>query len=272
MNQKISSGNPLLWGIIILVIIAVSSCTDFFADVNLQKNWEEMESGKIVVHYRTEGFSSAISPSVEDVQSILKNQNLYYRAIQDSIHQTFTDKVMIYLYNKDEGEDLIGTDGGGHAIPKMNCFYYVYLPERRELTDQYNIKNAPLGAHELVHVISHRALGYPPTKMMSEGYAVWLDGNYGGYSINDIIRKYRDDEPEKIMTPNELLKETFDKESVYYPNAGVLIRYLVRTYGIEKINQLFISPKDEFREDFRKITGDEWEKMGEAYDRYINSL
>ena len=258
--------------ITILVLFALTSCTDFFADVNLQKEWKEMESETIIVHFRPEGFSSSPSPDEETVRSILDNQNLYYRVIQDSIGRSFNDKVLIYLYNKDESEKLIGTDGGGHAIPKLNSFYYTYLPNRREITDQYNIINPPIGAHELAHVITHRTLGYPPTKMMSEGYAVWLDGNYAGYAIDDIIRKYRKDEPQKIMTPDELLTETIDKESVYYPNAGLLIRYLVQTHGIEKINRLFTSKEDDFKEDFQRITGESWETMSSRFERYINNL
>ncbi len=256
----------------LLGLFVLSSCTDFYADVNIQKEWKQMESGKIVVHYRPEGFSSAPSPDEEVINTMLENQNFYYRVIQDSIQRSFSDKVLIYIYNKDEGKSLIGTNGGGHAIPKLNCFYYTYLHEKGELTDQYNIKNPPLGAHELVHVITHRVLGYPPTKMMSEGYAVWLDGDYGGYAVNYIIRKYRNDEPQKIMTPDELLTETIDKESVYYPNAGVFIRYLVHTYGVEKVNQLFVNEEEEFKKDFEKITGDKWKTMADEYTGYLNNL
>ncbi|MBS3771860.1 MAG: hypothetical protein KGY69_16535 [Bacteroidales bacterium] len=258
--------------IALLVLIGLSSCTDFFVDVSLQKEWEEMESENIVIHYRPEGFSASPSPDENAVQTMLENQNYYYHVIQDSIQRSFSDKVLIYIYNKDEGKSLIGTDGGGHAIPKLNSFYYTYLPDRRKLTDQYQKKNPPLGAHELVHVITHRTLGYPPTKMMSEGYAVWLDGDYGGYGIDDIIRKYRDDQPDKIMKPSELLKESTDKESVYYPNAGVFVRYLVRTYGVEKVNQLFVSDEDAFQKDFEKITGDKWKTMADEYTGYINNL
>ena len=271
-TKKLVIRKSQTWTIFILGLLIFSSCTDFFADVNLQKEWKEMESEKIVLHYRPEEYSSSPSPNKEAVRIMLKNQNLYYRTIQDSIQRKFNDKVLIYIYNKDEGEHLIGTDAGGHAIPKMNCFYYTYLPERREITDQYNIKNPPLGAHELVHVITHRALGYPPTKMMSEGYAVWLDGNYAGYTINEIIRKYREDEPKKIMTPDELLVETIDKESVYYPNVGVFIRYLVHSYGIEKVNGLFTVKASEIKKAFKKATGDQWVDMSKEYADYLYNI
>ncbi|MFW5916079.1 MAG: hypothetical protein ACOCTM_01260, partial [Bacteroidota bacterium] len=256
----------------LLGLFVLSSCTDFFADVNIQKEWKEMESEKIVVHYRPEGFSTAPSPDEEVINTILENQNFYYQVIQDSIQRSFSEKVMIYIYNKDEGKSLIGTNGGGHAISKLNSFYYTYLHDKGALTDQYNIKSPPLGAHELVHVITHRTLGYPPTKMMSEGYAVWLDGDYGGYAVNEIIRKYRNDEPEKIMTPDDLLKETIDKESIYYPNAGVFVRYLVLTYGIENINELFTVQESGFKKAFKNMAGTSWDEMSSEYARYINNL
>jgi len=253
-------------------LFLLTSCTDFIADVDHQKDWKTEEYGNILLHYRPEGFSSSPSPSAQEAKRIVQNQNVYYRGIQDSIRRSFHDKVLVYLYNQDEADALIGTDGGGHAIPKFNCYYYTYIANRKKLVDQYQVEDPVIGAHELAHVITHRLLGYPGTKMMSEGYAVWLDGIYGGYRIADIVRSYRHQQPEKILTPNQLLTETNRKESVYYPNAGVFLRFLVNAYGVESINMLFSRPSENLKDEFHYVTNTTWEEMSARYNSYIEAL
>jgi hypothetical protein len=228
--------------------------------------------GKILLYFRFEGFSEQPSPSIEETDSLVNQQNFYYTAICDSIGRDFSEKVTIYLYNRDEAEKHIGTDGGGHAIPKLNTIYYTYLPEQREHTDPYGIENPLMGAHELVHVITHRTLGYPGTKLMSEGYANWLDGCYAGYRIEEIVRHYRDEEPAKIMSPEQLLTETSISESVYYPNCGIFIRFLVRRYGVEAVNSLFTVPAEAFRDAFDLVSPESWESMTVAYMNHITAL
>ena len=249
-----------------------SSCTDFIAKVDRQEEWKKLDSGKIRLYYRAKGFSSSPSPGAAVAQQIVQNQNLYYQAILDTLEEDFSDKVLIYLYNEDEAEELTGTNTGGHAIPKYNCFYYSYMSQRRPFTDKYGIENPVIGAHELVHVITHRILGYAGTKLMSEGYAVWLDGTYGGYPIKNLILKYRNEEPEKLMNPDDLLFERKGKESVYYPNAGMLLRFMTHRYGVVPINRIFASSPDELKDHFRQATGESWEDMAGRYEQYINAL
>jgi len=267
--------NRIITFIIILLIGGawmLPSCTNFIADVDLQDDWQVKESGKIRLYYRAGGFSGKPSPGDELAEKIVENQNIYYRAILDTLKRSFNDKILIYLYNEDEAEELIGTNTGGHAIPKYNCFYYTYLSGLPSLEDRYGVDNRVIGAHELAHVITHRILGYPGTKLMSEGYAVWLDGTYGGCPIEDIIRKYRDKEPEKIMSPDALLNEQVDKEAVYYPNAGVLLGYWAHAYGIAPINLIFSSRRETLKDDFRKVTGVDWQEMSAQYEQYLNEL
>jgi len=270
-NRVLESSWKTLWGLTAALFL-LTSCTDFIAGVDHQKEWEKEKFGRIVLHYRPEGFSSSPSPSFEEAQRIVQNQNVYFRAIQDSLQRTFDEQVLIYLYNQDEAEEMIGTDAGGHAIPKFNCFYYSYRVNRKQLTDQYQVKDPVIGAHELAHVITHRLLGYPGTKMMSEGYAVWLDGIYGGYRINTLIRSYRDDQPRKILTPDQLLTKSTSKEAVYYPNAGIFIRFLVHTYGVTNINMLFSRSADHLKDEFHYVTHTTWADMSSRYANYIEEL
>jgi len=253
-------------------LFVFARCTDFIAGVDRQDDWKVIESGKIQLYYRAGDFSSAPSPGQQVAGRIVQNQNVYYQGILKRIQVSFTDKVMIYLYNEDEADELIGTNTGGHAIPKYNTYYYTYMSNRRSFIDQYGIEDPVIGAHELAHVITHRTMGYPGTRLMSEGYAVWLDGFYGGYPIEDIIRKYRDEETDKLMSPEELLDEKEDSESVFYPNAGMLIRFWTSQYGVVNINRLFTSSEDEFKKHFMQAAGESWEDMTSRYDQYLQSL
>ncbi|MCF8233186.1 MAG: hypothetical protein K9G67_04475 [Bacteroidales bacterium] len=256
----------------LLLMVMMTSCTDFIADFGNDDQWVLETSGHIVLHYRQAGFSSAPSPSADEVQEIINNQDFYYRAIQDSLQLDFSDNVLIYLYNKDEAEEAIGTAGGGHSIPAFLSYYYTFIYDIPAYTDQYGIADPYLGAHEMVHVISHHRLGVPGTKVMSEGYAVWLDGGYARHDINDIVIHYRDNEPEKLLNPDQLIYETIDSESVYYPNAGVFLRFLVHSYGIETCNALFTTGMDDFIPHFESLSGVPWEEMSNLYAVYLEGL
>ena len=255
-----------------IITILLSSCTDFIVPIDKQEEWLTNKSDNIILHYRSPDYSSSISPTEEISKQIVSDQNYYFSTIQDSIQRQFNNRVLIYLYNKDEAEEFIGTNSGGHSIPKLHCFYYTYLPDKPDYTDQYGIENPYLGAHELVHVITHRCLGYPGTKMMSEGYAVWLDGSYGGNDIKDIMIHYRDNEPEKILSPTQLLNETTEIEAIYYPNAGTFIKFLVSRYNIENINTLFTIRENDFISRFYQHTATDWQDMSDKYFNYVDNL
>jgi hypothetical protein len=249
------------------------SCTDFIAHVEHENEWSTLDSANIVLYYRPENHSSKASPSMDQARYIVKSQNIYYRAIQDSLHCEYNDKVLIYLFNIDEAYDKIGTNGGGHALPKFNTYYYTFIDSNRSITDPFGIVDPYLGAHELVHVISHRCLGYPGTKLLSEGYAVWLDGTFARLHIKDLIIYYRDNAPEKILTPDQMLFNAKSIiSSIYYPNCGIFTKYIVQQFGVEIINSLFNINEEDFILHFEMQTGENWEDLCAAYTLYLNNL
>lgn len=263
--------NNIIMTFIVLVIF--SSCSEMIVRRDNDENWLIAGGESIALHYRPPGFSDSASPSLEQAEEIANNQLVYYHAIQDSIGAGFSDKVMIYLYNYDEAKAKIGTNGGGHALPKYNCYYYTFIDSNKSITDQFGIEDPYIGAHELVHVISHRTLGYPGTKLLSEGYAVWLDGTYARYHIDEIMIHYRDDAPEKILTPDQLLDEAYDHPAaIYYPNCGIFTRYLVDTYEVGFINTLFTVNEENFIPRFEELCGDSWDSLSVAYSLYLDNL
>jgi hypothetical protein len=75
-----------------------------------------------------------------------------------------------------------------------------------------------------------------------------------------------------LINNDQLLFEAIDNESIYYPNAGVFIRYLVRNFGIENINSLFSIEKGEFKREFEKLTRKLWEEMEVEYKLYLENI
>lgn len=255
-----------------MVFCMLYSCSGFLADLDLENEWLVIDNDTVALHYRLPGFTNKPSPTTEEANRITSNQSLYYRAIQDSLGCTFSDKVIIYLYNIDEAPDHIGSTYGGHSIPRFNTIYFSFFHHNKPFTDQYGIEDPFLGAHEMVHVVSHRAIGYPGTTLMSEGYANWLDKSYARYNIIEIIKSYRDNDISKILQPEELLYKTETGESIYYPNAGVFTMFLVKYYGIDIINQLFTRQTGDFITDFETLTGASWSDMEDNYCEYLNKL
>lgn len=264
--------NGYRWMIPILLFAGLASCTEIFVQRDLQDEWCIARSGPVVLHYRPDGYSDSVSPGHEEAQRIAANQNLYAERICDSLKVTFSDTVLIYLFNRDEAEIHIGTSGGGHALPKYNTIYFTHIASGPDLTDQYGIRNPRPGAHELVHVISHRTLGYPQSKLMSEGYANWLDGTFAGYRITDLLIHFAETAPERLLSADQLLDEYDHPDYVYYPNTGVFIGFLANRYGMDKINMLFTLPAPALPGKFTELLQDTWESMAEAYDEYLEKI
>jgi len=258
-------------GLVSLALI-FSACTEFLAELDADKDWKLTENDIIKLYTKKQGVSESLSPAADQIHSILDNQKYYYQAIQDSIKKSFNEPVLIYLYNKDQAKEAIGTSGGGLSQSRHMTIYYTFIHDIKPYTDQYGIENPFVGAHEMVHIITHNLLGNPGTKMMSEGYAVWLDGSYGRKDINYYIRKFKTEYPEYVMTPTQLLNESFEDEMIYYPNAGVLIGYWVRQFGVDKINRLFSVSRKNFKEKFEEITETSWDKMDNYYSVYLNNF
>ena len=122
---------------ILLLALLLSSCTEFIAEMDADKKWELMENGPVKLYYKKTGDSGVPSPTTEQVRVILENQKYYYRAIQDSIQKTFDESVLIYLYNKDQAKEAIGTSGGGLSQSGYMTIYYTFIhdiePDRKSV-------------------------------------------------------------------------------------------------------------------------------------------
>jgi len=73
------------------------------------------------------------------------------------------------------------------------------------------------------------------------------------------------------MTPGELLKGSVHAEPVYYPNAGMFVRYLVRRLGIKICNDLFTVRQDNFISEFQRLSGITWNELEQDYMEWLNT-
>ncbi len=261
----------------VLIIFAFTQmrCTDFIAGIDKDKDWKVSESGQVILHYRSSNFSNSVSPDNGAVEIILQNQNRYLKKIEDKLHKVYSGNVLIYLYNQDEAKEKIGTSTGGHSIPQYLTYYYAFQNIPVADSDGFD---AYIGAHELVHVVSFHLLGTPGTRMMSEGYAVAIDGSYaftknfeGGYQFKSVktwmSEYYREG---KILKPSQMLANDDLAERIFYPNAGYFVNFIFNTYGIQTANKLFIASVEDFKNEFKKLTGQNFNEMEKIYGDYCS--
>lgn len=69
-----------------------------------------------------------------------------------------------------------------------------------------------------------------------------------------------------------VFEQFVEDEMIYYPNTGVLIRYWVNQFGVEKINKLFSVSKENLKKEFEKITETSWDEMESHYSNYLDNL
>ena len=282
-NSKKHNRGELVSLISTIILISFCCCkdnniTNSESTYFLAGPWEINQEGNITLYSRPINYSSSASPNSNSIKVILKNQNDFIDEINNKLGVHFNKSAKIYLFNYDESMEKLGSNGGGRtdAVKReMYCTYY-NIP----FLDQVRNRMEYLGVHEMVHVVSINELGIPAIRLMSEGYAVALDG---GYSTDispsgEHIRKTIEGnmkflaQNSKILPPNELVQDNNLEESLFYPQAGFFIDFLFKKYGINKINLLFTATKDNFTNEFSNVTGDNFNTIGNEYLSVCDSL
>jgi hypothetical protein len=209
------------------------------------------------------------------IQTIIQEQEEAIKYINQRLNVNFDSKVRIYLYNKDEAKEKIGTNGGGYAnLSKITKhIYFTFHPEPmfNPVLNKYDY----VGVHEMVHIITINKLGKFTTRFFGEGYANAVDGNYGIVEIDGIWNRRRNDstmvkilDKGMLLKPSDLLYKDSLPEHLYYPQIGYLINWMFDTYGVDKINQLYDIKRDKIEEEFLEVTGIHFKDMEQSYLEY----
>ena len=261
-----------IFSVLLSSICFISSC----ANENIDGKWIVSKRGKVILNTRPINYSKVTSPDSLIIDAILDEQNESMLLINTKLETNFVSEFTVYLFNSDEAKEKIGTNGGGHVNLTTLTIYYTFLQAK----NPKNGKCVFIGAHELVHLIANVELGHAKSRIMSEGFAVAVTGNYGSYinSNSEVVKK--DIElwmkeyilEDKILKPTELINGKEISENIFYPQAGFFINWLFDNYGVEKVNKLYKLRKKRILKDFEKITGESFYTIEKKYLLYCYSI
>ena len=269
----------------VVAALLLNGCVQLFVHDGREGTWEVEEGSRIILHYRPADYSRLPSPTPDTAAAIVAEQEAAYAAILQRLEASFSGQVHLYLYNRDEAEEVIGTSGGGHAIGEFQAIYYTYFPVERARLYRGPGGSEPyfIGLHELTHVISHQTLGKPGTRLLAEGLAVALDGGYGvrpaperppGTYLQVTVERWVNENLASLLGPRELFdrQERLD-EALFYPQAGAFVRFLLeRPGGLEAVKALFTAPEAEFPAAFLRAAGTSLEGVRGEYLAWCASL
>lgn len=255
------------------LLICLILCSGFKFD--LKGPWIETRLGNVTLYTRPAGFSKTPSPVSLDIDKILSTQVKAVEQINKTLKTDFDAEVKIYLFNHDEAKSKIGTNSGGGARVKIREMYFAFNKEFADKMDDF------IGLHEMVHIVSGNELGYPVTRLMSEGYANALSNVYklhlteNGKIVGTSLEHWMMDfaKGNKIMSPAELLQEG-DKvpEDFFYPQAGCFTKWLMENYGVETTNAIYPLNAGKIIKTLPKLTGKDFVTIEKEYMKYIEKF
>jgi len=246
---------------LILISALFLLSTSFFP---FKKKWIKTHKDYITLYSRPSGFSHSISPDSLKIQNILQEGIDCVEEIKKILEVNFSGEIKVYLYNFDEAEKEIGTNGGGGAIPTKGIILYTNFEKNNIDSTRNRIQY--LGLHEYVHIVSFKSIGNATIRLFAEGYANAVDGTYGGKSIETYLSLKR------MKTPSELLDSDNMFEGYFYPQSGFFIKWLFKEYSIKTVNKLFALPRENFEKEFEVITGESFQIMESKYLKYCENM
>lgn len=255
------------------LLICLILCSGFKFD--LKGPWIETRLRNVTLYTRPSGFSNTPSPDSADVDKILTTQAQAVERINNTLKTGFDNEVKIYLFNHDEAKTKIGTNSGGGAHVKICEMYFAFNKEFADKMDDF------MGLHEMVHIAAGNELGYPATRLMSEGYANALsnvyklhlteNGKIEGTSLEQWMTDFAKEN--KIMSPAKMLQEG-DKvpEDLFYPQAGCFIKWLMDNYGVTITNAIYPLKSGKIIKALPELTGKDFVTIEKEYMKYIEKF
>lgn len=99
--------------------------------------------------------------------------------------------------------------------------------------------NPPI-KHEIMHMVSMTAWGPPPFNVtwLNEGLATYAANNCSGYSVSELYRFFLE---KNMLASSDSLSNNFYQieEMIGYHQSACIVEYLMETYGIEKLEELW---------------------------------
>jgi hypothetical protein len=211
-------------------------------------------AGNKAVDFDPAKFQKANSPHFEvfcfpdslaskELGSILKERELGFQKISATLGMTYSQPVRLFLFpDAASKRDVTGHTGDGLAYDN-------------NIVEVYNEKTKLDPYHELTHIIAEQ-LGDPPAAF-NEGLAVYMSESLGadalknlgspGKTVDEATVAARSQGKiiplETLITFTDIGPEESNPQ-VSYPEAASLVKFLIKSYGLEKFRLAYSSLKN----------------------------
>jgi hypothetical protein len=201
-----------------------------------QHDWQTLTGGNINLHWYSSGDSfgqELHDAAVQGLQRVERDAGLS------------TDQpVDMYIYaNTQDMQDAILYEPswtGGEAFPEFNIVIIGISPDEIDWG-----KNAEV--HELTHVLvghlTFSCLGDVPT-WLNEGLAVYSEGQLDPSAQDQLDAAIQNDTLLSVRSLSGSFSEIASKANLSYSESYSLVKYLIDTYGREKMTLLLLALRD----------------------------
>lgn len=212
---------------------------------------------------KTEHFQIFTDKDIQyDTTSLKDLHEFYYKEIKEKLKLNDDVSIKSYIFkSKQQKKELFGSENADVAKPWLK---QIYLDER-------NFTNSL--KHELVHIMAGE-FGNSPFDVAAyinpsliEGMAMAIEDNYDDKEIDYIVSlAVKSGDKTDLSELFSGLNFFGNASSKSYLFAGSFIKYLINTYGIEKVKEVY---KDA---DFLKSYDKPIDVLEDEYNGYITSL
>ena len=138
---------------------------------------------------------------------------------------------LFFVGSRDEMRPFTGTRSGGWSVVAEGTAFLV-------ASDSIN----PAIRHEVMHLLSWRLWGTPGGVWMSEGVATAAVGGCRDWTLDEIAAAlYRDRQLATISEMRRRFRNGGTQGAIHYLSAGSLVEFIDRTWGRDKLRQLWQS-------------------------------
>lgn len=199
-------------------------------------NWQTLSEGKIRLHWynQSESFARDLLTTAQ--------KGLERNAAQAGLAPDAPIDLYIYTSTDDMRQAVLYEPSwtGGMAFPEHNIVIIGISPADLDWG-----RNAIV--HELTHVLvghlTFSCLGDVPT-WLNEGLAVFSEGDLDPYSQNQFDKAIQSNTLLSVRSLSGGFSEIADKANLSYSQSYSLVKFLIETYGQEKMTQLLIALRD----------------------------
>lgn len=196
-------------------------------------NWQTLSEGKIRLHWynQSESFARDLLTTAQ--------KGLERNAAQAGLAPDAPIDLYIYASTDDMRQAVLYEPSwtGGMAFPEHNIVIIGISPADLDWG-----RNAIV--HELTHVLvghlTFSCLGDVPT-WLNEGLAVFSEGDLDPYSQNQFDKAIQSNALLSVRSLSGGFSEIADKANLSYSQSYSLVKFLIETYGQEKMTQLLIA-------------------------------